>query len=242
MSKKEQEHTEEPFLPPFIPYFEWQAFATTAFTSLLIFLAFFIAFVSMAKKMGNKLRQAMTVLLEQDDTQRKQLTKLVDREIQDTINRVQVYSNCDRVVLLQFHNGEYYKSGHSRERVSISNEALKDKGISSIEAELQDIPKPHFKREINLLNRYKVLFLDREKERIFVGSDQQELNIQWRNHLLNMGVVFAYDISIVANSEIVGILSIQYAHSDQEIVKNFERNYDLIMDSVAQIEAVLAGS
>ena len=240
MSEEERDKTEEPLpLPPSIPYFEWQAFATTALTSLLIFLAFFVAFISMARQMGNKFREAMSVLIK-EDTQQKRLSQLLDREVGGITNKIQAYSDCDRVLLFQFHNGEYYKSGQCRERASVSNEATKNNGISLVESDLQDIPKSRFKRELNLLNRYKLLCVDRKEETITAGSSQERLDISWRDCLFNIGVVFTYDISVVVNSEIIGILSIQYLHEGQTESEYFEQNYDLIMNLVAQLEATLA--
>lgn len=232
---------EEPSLPPSIPLFEWQSFGSNLLALLIAFLGVSIAIMGAVKKMNVKLQKVFRLLADESEKQNKHIKKLIESELVNSANKLQVLTNCDRALIFQIHNGDYYKQAQSRDKLSVTAEGLGNNAISPVEGELQDIPKAKLNREFNLLNRFKVLSVDVLAGNIKAGDNIYLLDSGWRNYLTNLGVAYVYDISIVVNAEIIGLVSFHYLENSKDNIKTFDKNYDDIMNLVTRIEAALSG-
>ena len=237
MSKNE-ERTEKP-QPPSNTYLDWQSYFSSILTGVSVLLAVLITFIGIYRKLKMQVITLLETILEKEKKSSYQSHKAIQREIKSCVVRAQVISKADRVLLWQIHNGEIYQSQQSRYKVSVTSEEP-SRGFERIEEELQDVPIALFHKELSLLEYYKIISVDLDKELIYKDSESENLSEHWQLFLARYGIVFCYETAVVKDGEVVGILSFQYSQNSREQIKQFDDNYYSIMNVTRLLEATLS--
>lgn len=131
----------------------------------------------------------------------------LNQDMSELLTRISVKTGADRVVLGQFHNGNYWASGQPWMQLSITHEVV-DEGISKIENQVQAIHVEKLQTEIELLL---------ENEFVTIDKNQTELAGGCRRHMESIGVnrIFMAMVRGEGNQP-VGIVSIQFIKANTE--------------------------
>lgn len=136
-------------------------------------------------------------------------------------------SNADRVVVYQLHNGQEYYSGYSYSKVTITHESLNE-GISSIVERVKETPTSLFAEELTLLKTSS-----KPEVPLLITPGSLE-NSSSKQRLLRDGTAGYYGYYLVDDKKEIGILQIQYCHSDRITQPNKD-----VLDLVGVINSLI---
>lgn len=131
-----------------------------------------------------------------------------EQRIYAVLGQILNEANADRVVLYQLHNGQEYYSGYSYSKVTATHESLRE-GISSVVETVKETPTSLFAEELTVLKDSW-----RAKTKLLITPGTLENNT-CKQRLLKWGTEAYYAYQLVDNDKEIGILQIQYCHSDK---------------------------
>lgn len=232
-----------------VTFFEWNTIFGTAFDVITIILALIVAVYGAKKQILQKISK-----LKFDIYKSQAHTAESLKEINKIVTQLQVYSDSDRVIVYQIHNGENYKSGLSRCKISVTNEEFSSTSISSLFDDIQDTPiEKGFLDHISLLSStdsdFDCVYYDVKESKIQIGNEVLKENTDKKYHayLLVKGVAYAFDYPFRVTTEnqqeeIIGFVSLQYLNelkvsshreSHKEILDCLQKiKYNLVRDEV----------
>lgn len=196
---------------------------------IIVFLASFIAIIKSRKEIA---QQVQTI--QKCNNQNDKCSKLITKEISNTLSKIQALSCCDRIVL-----GLFHKSRTGQELFSAKYELI-NVGISPIIGMIKDVPKWKLSSEIELMKSAldNLIFAYVPDEQIIAGEVIQEMQEKCRNHLIRIGVICTYEV-LVSNGEEKGIIGIQYLSKETYKLSAFEHNRVAILELRDYLVALL---
>lgn len=127
-------------------------------------------------------------------------------EIHEKLTELRKFTECNRAVIYQFHNGEYYTSNNSMLKASMTYESC-DETTKSFFSESQGLQASLF------FPIFKEIF-ENHKKMVIINEDDEssELSsIQMKKFLLYRGIATFVSTPIIGkNEEVVGILKLEY--------------------------------
>ena len=228
MSKKEIEET-DPNSPPSNSFITWKEFFSSFIDIALILLA-------LGFSLFKSRDQIFDLLSKRVDKKRKEIEKTFDKESVNCVQRMQALSNADRVVLGQFYNSTYYKSGLPRYRFNATHEALASPSVASVLATISEVPSERLHEEVALLESApnKVVFANSYDQCLIINGIQYPMRDKCKNHLLSIGVEVTYEFLVSTSSGVVGIIAVQFLSrfsntEKQSDLSSFNRNFKEIV-------------
>lgn len=129
--------------------------------------------------------------------------------ITDKLDEIKGVVSCDRIWLLQFHNGgNFYPTGKSIQKFSMVYELTKS-GMPSCQTQFQNIPVSLFNKTINKLHQGEIIKLEDTEDNKDVGI---------ANMVADAGIKSCYMFPIYTiKGEFIGIVGIDYLAKKEKL-------------------------
>ena len=146
-----------------------------------------------------------------------------DTAVLEKLRDVLALTNADRICIFSFHNGGYYYSGKSMQKMSMSYEQV-DNGVSSIQLSKQNIPVSA------CMSTLQPLIADGE----FYNLDTQNYpEGLCKYHLLEDGVKSTYYWPIIdINNNVIGMLRLDYVKRKTKLSLEDQSSLELLSNQL----------
>ena len=151
----------------------------------------------------------------------------IHSQVHERLTELRVMSDCARVHLVQFHNGEYFMDGVSLTRLSCTHESL-TKGVSSVASLLTNvIISLHAPLIENLVN---------ENSQLHIVKDEKDG--YYKNVLESANVICYMVLPIKYKNMISGYIAVQWCstHKINKVINNKEEYGTILTNTRNQIQ------